>query len=426
MNADELDQRRFRIAFVAIVAASALFRIGYVLLVKRDDPLWTDEFFYTRQASAIAHGRGFENPTLPGVKSAGHAPMTVVALAPVSWLNSAVTAQRLLMALYGTVVVAGIGALTRQLTDRRTVLVATALAGLYAGLWLNDVMIMSETFAALAVLAILTAAYRYRRMPTWGSALIFGVAVAAAGYARTELLALGGIIGIFAMWLHRATSDGDRRLGFAHLALAGIISIALLAPWLIRNQAAFEEPVYMSTQDGGTLLGANCAQAYDGRFVGFWLIECVAAVPTLDGEDQSQTEARYREVAVDFISENAAELPRVAVFRVARGFGFYRPNDMTIINQLDGRNRWASWVSTAQFWVLGLLAFAGLRWWPSRDPLRTPRWPIVATMVFTLVMMVVSYGNPRFRVPIEPGLVITAAVGAVALADRTRRATANA
>ncbi len=429
MTASDLSQRRFRIAFAASVAVSGLFRIAYVILVKRDDPLWTDEFFYTRQAAAIAQGRGFENPLLPGVKSAGHAPMTVVALAPVSWLDGVVTAQRMLMAVYGTAVVAGIGGLTRMLFDRRTALVATALAGVYAGLWLNDVMVMSETFAAATVVAILWAGYRYRYHPSWTSATIFGVAVAAGGYARTELLALGGTIGIFVMWIRRSDidvrddADGQARraVGFGHLALAGAICVALLAPWVIRNQIEFEEPTYISTQDGGTLLGANCPPAYDGRFVGFWVLECVAAVPSLDGEDQSQTEARYREAAFEYISDHAAELPRVTAFRVARGIGVYRPNDMTIINQLDGRNRWASWLSTVQFWVFGVLAFAGLRWWPTRDRLRRPRWPIVATMIFTLLMMAISYGNPRFRVPIEPGLVIAASVAIVALFDRRCR-----
>lgn len=424
---DELDQRRFRIWFVAIVAASGLFRIAYVLLVKRDDPLWTDEFFYSRQAAAIADGRGFENPTLPGVKSAGHAPLTVVALAPVSWVDGVVTAQRMLMAVYGTAVVAGIGGLARMLFDRRTGLVAAGLAGAYAGLWLNDVMVMSETFAAAAVVAILWAAYRYRDRPSWASATIFGVAVAVGGYARTELLALGGTIGIVAMFAHRGESDSDRvtgqarhAIGLGHLVLAGAVSLALLAPWVIRNQVEFEESVYISTQDGGTLLGANCPTAYDGRFVGFWVIECVAQVPTLDGEDQSQTEARYRDAAFEYIGDHAAELPRVTVFRVARGFGLYRPNDMTIVNQLDGRNRWASWVSTMQFWLLGVLAFAGLRWWPTTQRWRRPRWPVVATMVFTFLMMAISYGNPRFRVPIEPGLVIAASVAMIAFIDRRR------
>ncbi|MEP1125941.1 MAG: hypothetical protein ABJH68_18830 [Ilumatobacter sp.] len=454
MSAREMDQRRYRIALALIVVASGLFRLLYVLLVKRDDPLWTDEFFYTRQAIAIADGRGFENPILPGVKSAGHAPMTVVALAPVSWLDGAVTAQRMLMAVYGTAVVVAIGAVARMLFDRRTSLVAAMLAGGYAGLWLNDVMVMSETFAAGTVVAILWSAYRYRAAPSWTSAAVVGVTVAAGGYARTELLALGGTIAIFVMWLHRRptgtveaghpdpptdddtdTDDGtntdaivgvaaaevSRPIGFAHLALAGVVTLTLLAPWVARNLAAFEEPTYISTQDGGTLLGANCPAAYDGRFVGFWELSCVAAIPTLEGEDQSQTEARYRDAAFDYIGENVDELPRVTVFRVARGFGFYRPDDMTIINQLDGRNRWASWISTIQFWALGVLAIAGLRRWPSVGRWFRPRWPIVATMVFTLMMMAISYGNPRFRVPIEPGLVIAASVAVVGLVDRWRR-----
>lgn len=353
--------------------------------------------------------------------------MTIVALAPVSWLDGVVTAQRLMVVIYGTMVVAGIGALTRLLFDRRTAIVATAFAGLYGGLWLNDVMVMSETFAALAVVGLLFAAYWYRRHPGWGSATLFGVMTCLAGYARAELLVLGGTIGIFAMWLNRdptRTRDGPdgipRRVGFGHLAAAGLVAVVLLAPWVIRNQVVFEEPVLISTQDGGTLLGANCPATYNGRFVGFWLLECVSVVPRLAHEDSSEAEAKYREKAVAFIGTHAAELPRVAAFRVGRGLGLYRPDDMTIINQLEGRNRVASWISTIQFWVLGVLAFVGLTWWPTRDRWRVPRWPVIATVVFTVLTMAISYGNPRFRIPLEPGLVVAAAVGAIALADRFR------
>lgn len=74
MSTPDLEtRRRFRLAFALLIAGSAVFRIAYVLLVKRDDPLWSDELFYTNAAVLIAEGYGFQDPFVPTMPSAGHA-----------------------------------------------------------------------------------------------------------------------------------------------------------------------------------------------------------------------------------------------------------------------------------------------------------------------------------------------------------------
>ena len=57
-----IDQRRFRLAFWAIVAIAGLWRVVYVLLAKDSDPLVGDQIYYSAQASTIANGDWFADP----------------------------------------------------------------------------------------------------------------------------------------------------------------------------------------------------------------------------------------------------------------------------------------------------------------------------------------------------------------------------
>ena len=414
---DQRERRAFRRRYVAIVAAGAVLRLLYLLAVKSDDVPVGDEIYYSAQAVVIANGDGFSYPFPPGGPAANHAPLTAAVLASVSWVDdSAVFAQRALMSMLGVGVVAGIGFLARQLLDRRATLIATAIAAAYAGLWLNDGVLMAETLAAVGVVALLTGVYIYRGRSTAGIAGSIGVAIAFAGLARAELLVLGGLIAalMFVSVARRDDTGGARAVG--HVAIAAAVSLAVIAPWVIHNQMRFEESTYMSTQDGLTLIGTNCPAAYDGAFVGFWAIECADLVEVPDGADQSVASALYREYALDYLGDHVGELPGVVAARLGRGLSVWRVGQMADFNATEGRPTWGSWVAAAQFWLLVPLAAIGfLRWRTSQL-----RWPLLVTIGFVVMLMAALYGIPRFRLPAEIALVIGAACGLDGLLSRRR------
>lgn len=405
------EHRRFWIRLALVVGASCAFRLAYLLIVKRDDALVGDEAYYSFQARQIADGNGYRNPFLPGGYAATHAPLTAAALAPVSWSNEdPVLLQRLAMAIYGTGVVAGIGLLGRQIAGSRVGLIAAALTGAYGAFWLNDIVVMSETFAAAGVVAMLFGVYRYRSRPTAGTAVAIGGAIGLAGLARAELLVLGGVV---AMVMIVATRPPDavamqrwNRRRYVHLVVAGLVAVAVIAPWVARNLVRFDETTLISTQDGLTLLGANCPPTYGGDLKGFWAIECADLVETPDGADQSVVSSLYRDAAIDYIGEHTAEVPGVVAARVGRGLSVWRVDQMTVFNETEGRSRAASWFATVQFWSLVPLALVGLWRWPPG----MPRWPVVTAMAFAVVVIAGLYGIPRFRISFEVALVVAAAV----------------
>ena len=417
----DLDQRTFRLAFGAIVAAAGFLRIVYVLLAKRDEEVVGDQLHYFAQAATIADGRWFENPWVPGTPSALHAPLTALALSPVSWVDqNLIFTQRLTMAVYGMLVVAGIGLLARLLFTRWIALVATMIAAIYANLWMNDGLIMSETFAAAGVIAVLLTVYAYERRVTLLTATAIGVAIGLAGLARAELLTLGLVVVVPLTLLHRDRSWGVR---LGHLALAGGVSLIIISPWVIRNQVRFDDPTFMSTQDGLTLLGANCPETYSGDVLGFWFINCAlrvdGAIP--DGADESVRSSYYRRDAVEFIGDNLDRIPVVIVARLGRGLSMWETEQMIFFNRGEGREPWASRIGLWQYRILVPLAGYGLWVWPSERP----RWPLVVTASISILMMAAFYGIPRFRIPAEIGIVICAGVGLVTLAQRLLNRTAG-
>lgn len=408
----ELDRATFRRWYAGLVAVAATVRLAYVLGPKWDDSAVGDELHYFATAAGIARGRWYDDPWFDGY-SALHPPLTALLLAPVSWVDShLIPIQRLAMAVYGTLAVALIGLLARRVLGRRVALAATAAAALYANLWVNDGLVMSETPAVVTTVLVLLCAYRYLEAPSVGWAVVLGGCVGLAGLARAELLLLGVLVALPATLGRRdRTTTTQRWLALGAAALAAVV---VVSPWVIRNQVRFDEPVFMSTQDGLTLLGANCPNSYYGDGIGFWSIECSFRIEVPDGADESVKSGIYRDVAFDYIGDQTSRVPVVVAARVARGISAWDNGGMASLNRFEGRPAWASWIGVWQWWLLMPVVLYGLWRWPSRQP----RWPVLATASLAFVAFVVLYGIPRFRVTAEIAWVLGLAVGAVALWDR--------
>lgn len=97
--------------------------------------------------------------------------------------------------------------------------------------------------------------------PTVWRALAVGMSVGVAALTRGELLLLGPALAV-ALLVAARSVDLGRRMLLCGVAAAG--AVAVLAPWAVHNADRFEERVLLSTNDGDTLVGANCDETYSG------------------------------------------------------------------------------------------------------------------------------------------------------------------
>ncbi len=330
-----LDRFWVRLALVALLALTV--RVGYIGIAKWSDPVeQSDALYYATQAQELAEGNGFTHRRWDR-PAADHAPLTEVSQAPTALLfGRSVLAQRLAQALYGTLAVVAIALLARRVSgDDRVALWAGGLAAVYPNLWVNDGVIMAETTTALLVALLLLAVYRYVDRPSaWGAVLV-GALSGLAALSRAELALLGALAFVPVAW--RAARSWGPRL--ARIGLAGLAGILVLAPWTLYNAGRFEKPVLVSTNDGLTLIGANCDPQYDGPDPGLWDIACLPPGAFTEAHllDQSLVNADYRHLARVYIQDNLGDLPRVAAIRVARTWSLFDPASMIRYSVNEGR-----------------------------------------------------------------------------------------
>ncbi len=406
------DRFWFRLVLIALLALTV--RVGYIGVAKWSDEVeFSDALYYAVQAQQIAEGEAFEHREHDR-PAADHAPLTEISQAPTAVLfGRSVLALRLVQAVYGTLGVVAIALLARRVADSdRVALWAALVAAVYPNLWAADGVIMAETLTVLLVAVLLWAVYGFLDHPDGRRALLVGALAGLAalagraGAGRGAGLRAGGRAGGPAL-VPAARLSGPRRPGGGGRpgAVDGL------------QRGRFDEPVLVSTNDGLTLIGANCDRQYDGPDPGLWDIACLPPGSFTDAQsqDQSAVNLDYRRLAIDYAWANQGDLPRVAAIRVARTWSLYDPASMIRYNQNEGREPPVGWAGFVAFWLLVPFAVGGAVLLRSRG---RALWPLLSTIVVVTLVSALFYGLLRFRAPAEVTLVVLAAVAMAELQAR--------
>lgn len=397
-------RRRFWRALAAVTAVGLVWRVIYVVAFTRyENSHIYDAFYYVIESSLLAAGHFFVQP-LHGGPDASHPPLTVLVLTPISYLfgvHPGTTAQRLTMAVLGAAVVLVVGLLGHSVVGPRGGVVAAAAAAAYPNFWMPSGIVMSETLSMLLMGVILVALYRFMRRPTATMAVVVGAAVGLEILTREELVLLVPCMVLPAALVARTPSP-RRRLALGALALGA--TVVVVAPWVGRNLATFEDPTFVSTGAGPVLLGANCPQTYAGASLGSWSLQC--SVRVAPAKDQSVESARQRRAGIAFMEHHVSRLPVVVAARVGRLWDFYDPISMAHVDVNEGRPVPAGLAGLAVYYLLLPAAAAGIVVLRRR---RVVQWPLLVPAGVLSAVAIVGYGLVRFRAPFEVSLVVLAA-----------------
>lgn len=411
-----LTQGSFSQRLAVITAVAAVWRLGYLLVVRAgDDLMLNDSMYYSFQAGRNSRGEWFRE-ALTDLPGAEHGPLTSLWLTPWS-LGSGdpVVWQRFANTLLGIATVAVIGLVGRRLAGPRVGLVAAAIAAVYPNLWVNDSLVMSESLACLIVSVALLVALEFDRRPSLGRAVAVGVLVGLGALTRSEIALWAVGFAALAWW---RSAGHPRRALMPVLVVAG--AVLTVAPWTVYNFARFERPVVLTTNEGTTLLGANCHSTYYVD-VGGWDVRCLGDLQNADSADASVRSRERRDRATDYITDHTERVPVVVVARLGRALDVYGLDSLVTFDRGEQKAGWASWAGIVCWWVLApLAAFGWVAYGRDRrtDDRSKARWWLIVPPAAVLATTVVFYGAHRIRAPAEPVVVVLAAVGAVALYER--------
>jgi 4-amino-4-deoxy-L-arabinose transferase-like glycosyltransferase len=425
-----------------------------------------DSYVYHYGANLLAQGKGFVIPTDFRVSGgviaragADHPPLFTLVLAAFSFVGakSWLWHAHVVVAL-GVVNIFLTGLLGRRVAarflDERAAVwvgfVAAMFMAVYPYVWLSDVMVLSETLAMTANLAVALLCYRVLDDRRWVWVVALGVAAGAAALVRAEMVLLGPLL-ILPMLLRVRSLSFAQQAG--RVAVAGLAMVAVLTPWLYRNMTIYNHPVTMSTGTGITLANTNCDDTYEGGGLGFWSFTCIPPLPwTLPEDqlratdpatlrlwvdqsgiaapddatpdqlvellvahgrtaDQSDDEVYLRAVGLDYLTSHLDRLPVVTAARFGRMWGLYEPGQQLKLEDGEGRPEDAARFGLAMFYPLMVLAIGGTVVLVRR---RQPLLPLLVPVAIVTFAALTAFGQSRYRAPAEPLLMVLAAVGLMA------------
>ncbi len=425
--------RRFRTGLLLILVVAGAVRTTFILAVARHDRSFYDAGYYELQARQLGKGHGYNDPFefLPGNAgrsrpAADHPPLTVFVILPVIWAGDQIglaesTTQLIvrfeimLIGLFGIVLMA---LLARRLAGDAAGLIAAGIAAIYPYLWVNDGLIMSETLAVATVVGALLLLLRLIDAPSRPNAAALGVVCGLAALARAELVLLAPLLALPLLWTWR------KQPLRARVAPVGIVALGVLVivgPWVGFNLSRFEQPTFISTNDGIAILGSTCDAVFFGPPIGLTNLNVCIPKRAPRG-DQSEVSKIYRQRSMDYINDGRrTQFLKVVAARIGRDWGLFRPADMAFINEAEGRPRWLTNLGLGFYYPLLALAIAGAVVLRRR---RVRLWLLAVPPLIVTAGALLSYGQTRFRVPAEPVIVVLAAV-AIAAMSRHRNPSAR-
>jgi hypothetical protein len=198
------------------------------------------------------------------------------------------------------------------------------------------------------------------------------------------------------------------------------VAVLVVGPWVGYNMSRFSRPVFVSNGLGITLASADCAPTFGtGPLEGFWDIHCALAAKVPKGVDESVRSAIEQEHAVKFLKSHLNRLIPVALAKVGRGFGFFRPLQQINLDAFF-EVRPKNWALVGLWSYYGLLALSvgGVVVLVRR---KITCLPLAAVTLATVLTMMVAFGDTRYRTPFEIVLAILASVAVDGLVNVLRR-----
>lgn len=373
---------------------------------------------YWLLANYVAEGKGWIEPIIykgTGVKvqTAKLPPLYTLVLIPCSLVGfKSFFAHRVWSAILSAAGVPVAAALGRDVAGRAVGALAAVGVALYPNMWMPASIGMSETISPILAMLVLWAGYRMARDPSVRRAVLLGLAIGFAALARDEMLIFAVLVLLPLAWgrrsLRRSWTDRARLLG-AGLAASAVVVV----PWVTFNMVRFSHPVLITDRLGVTLATANCPLSWYGPDAGYWSMTCAeTAVAGVHGDESASQSVATRK-ALDYVDAHLGALPRVEYDRLGRTFAFWNVSQQLSLD-VKVENRPSQWVWTGLYAYYALLALSPLGLWRLRRA-GVPLFPLLAVLVDVVVVVLIDYGQTRFRATLEPVLVLLAAVAVCGL-----------
>ncbi len=418
---------------VLVFALALVVRAAWVATLP-DTLVWPDEHEFVAVARHLAAGDGYvsgsyrANPVLP---------LYLAAVFRVA--GESFAAARLGQAVMGALTCVVIAATATRLLGPQVGIVSGVLLALYLPhVYLSGVFYVECLFTLLVALTIWCAVRSLDDGPRIRWLVATGASAALAALTRPIFLAALPLLAVAIAWARPAA--GTRRLAAAAIVVG--TTVLGIAPWTARNYRVLAAPVVVSAGFGTKLWQGNNEGAVgdaDDRELSFREDVWKARVAALPAPERAAVEARYRDAARridtlraatgDYYAASDAVLGPLAVAfitshpdRAAVLFAhklrtFFLPFSKTLVTTVDTTVPKRALATVAYVPIL-LLAVLGAWWSAGRTRGLAVIYAVVCSLTGTYALLTTC---TRFRLPLDPYLIVLAAAAVVELREQWSR-----
>lgn len=458
-------------SWAVVAAVAAVPRVVWAFMVARAPVGLFDPAVYLAAAENIAAGRGYRS--LTGTFTSYFPPTYPFFLGALRWIVDLVGLDShffvlvgIVQALLGVLACLGVMFIADRIAGRFAGVTAGLLTALWPNLIIHGSLLLSETlFIALLIgcLVVLVRALErwsgsgmgpsdghHRKQPDPSAVLLIVAAGTLCGLAvltRPQ----AGLLVVPALVLAGLLSGAGIRRSALAAALLTMGILLMVLPWGVRNQVRLGSFVPVSTNTGDNLcIGFN--PEANGGFA--MAPACQADTSYTDGPRAEVS--RYRELlesAFTWARSNSGRLAHLSLSKVRITFG--SDADGVRVTESFGEDPFlgdrlrSRLTMMSNVYYFGVLALALVGAWllasdmrrgrvaqvpdsdaePAGDPpepnpidpAKVLGWMVLLIVASSVLVPVLSFGDPRFKVPFEPLLAILAAVTLTQTRDRFLR-----
>ena len=402
------DPRRFHQALWSLVLVGLAIRVAAVLLL--DDyrhPLTAE---YGIVAENLAVGKGFVGGGWlgPEAPTALNAPVYPLFLA--AWLRLGgplpFLGAQLSQALLSALLIYLVGRIALLLSDASTGLVAGLLTAGYPPLVYFCKQISPAILTTFFTIGSLFALLLFFSKPTWKRTIICGSVLGFSLLVEPILLfAIPGSALIAWIWYY----TGDKRAVVAKLAVAAAISLVVILPWTARNYLAFQKVVLLKTSFGLNFWLGNNPSATGFLYTATGEPMQDTLPPSMRDHLSTLNEAeRYAALereAWEWIRSHPGQFLNLTIRRIGYLWLVSPTYQVTEQNIAEPRAFYVARAVIQAALLLFSLAGGILAYWRNRSLLIMTLWWVV---IFSAPYAISVAGNTRYRLPVEPILLILA------------------
>ncbi|MBV9253103.1 MAG: glycosyltransferase family 39 protein [Actinobacteria bacterium] len=360
-------------AALAVFLVAVAIRLAFLAAVPGwhldTDHLTGDSIDFHTLAVNLDHGRGYALEWRGAGPLRGHlrptafrAPVWPAMVAGVYKVtgSSSPTTGRVAVVLIDAATCALVVVLGTRLATRRVGVAAGLLCVIYLPLLANTTQLLSDPLFGLLMVLVLLAADHYRRAPSLGRAAVVGLLLGVSILTRAN----GSLVAIpIVLWMAWTARRSGWPVVFARAGVAALVGVAVIVPWLVRNEVRMHAFVPVATQSGSVLGGAYNSKMTDrgNPSWGTWDYASVIG-PYFSAPSEVAWDRTVRKAGLRWMGDHKGGTVKLWVMHAQRYFDLFWEQGArtTVLQGNPSPSRTVNLFAVPEWWLLAVLGVLGV------------------------------------------------------------------